>query len=111
MHGAAALCANAALRAGAGMVKLAYPAGIHSEAAIHILEIIGVPIGAGSSGGTGGAWGVGHFHPEHLAELEPLLEWADSVLGPRAARLEFLDRLLEHGLRHRPAGGDHLLAR
>jgi NAD(P)H-hydrate epimerase len=99
MHGAAALCANAALRAGAGMVKLAYPAGIHSEAAIHILEIIGVPVGAGSSGGTGGAWGVGHFHPEHLAELEPLLEWADSVLvgpglGKHADTAAFLDRLL-----------------
>ena len=99
MHGAAALCANAALRAGAGMVKLAYPAGIHSEAAIHILEIIGVPIGAGSSGGTGGAWGVGHFHPEHLAELEPLLEWADSVLvgpglGKHPETAAFLDRLL-----------------
>lgn len=99
MHGAAALCANAALRAGAGMVKLAYPAGIHSEAAIHILEIIGVPIGAGSSGGTGGAWGVGHFHPEHISELEPLLEWADSVLiGPGLGRhpetMAFLERLL-----------------
>lgn len=99
MHGAAALCANACLRSGAGIVKLAYPAGIHAEAAIHILEIIGVPIGAGSSGGAGGAWGVGHFHPEHIAELEPLIEWADSVLiGPGLSKhpetAAFLEALL-----------------
>jgi NAD(P)H-hydrate epimerase len=96
MHGAAALAANAALRAGAGMVKLAYPAGIHSEMSVHILEIIGMPIGAGSSGGSGGAWGVGHFHPEHVAELEPLMEWADSVLiGPGLGKHADTDAFLE----------------
>lgn len=99
MHGAAALCANATLRAGAGMVKLAYPAGIHAEATIHILEIIGVPVGAGGSGGSGGAWGVSHFHPEHIAELEPLIEWADSILvgpglGRHADTVNFLEALL-----------------
>ncbi|HLP41771.1 MAG TPA: NAD(P)H-hydrate dehydratase [Fibrobacteria bacterium] len=96
MHGAAALSSNSALRSGAGMVKLAYPAGIHSEASIHILEIIGVPIGAGSSGG---AWGVGHFHKEHIAEIEPLIEWADSILigpglGRHADTVAFLEALV-----------------
>ncbi|MDB5049296.1 MAG: bifunctional ADP-dependent (S)-NAD(P)H-hydrate dehydratase/NAD(P)H-hydrate epimerase, partial [Fibrobacteres bacterium] len=80
MHGAAALCSNASLRAGAGMVKLAYPAGIHAEVSVHILEIIGMPIGAAQ--GTG-PQGPAHFRPEHLAELEEMIEWADSVLvGP-----------------------------
>jgi len=80
MHGAAALSSNAALRAGAGMVRLAYPAGIHPEIAVHILEIIGIPVGA--SAGIG-PQGPGHFRPEHLAELEEALAWADSVLvGP-----------------------------
>jgi hydroxyethylthiazole kinase-like uncharacterized protein yjeF len=81
MHGAAALCANAALRAGAGLVKLAYPGGIHPELSVHLLEIIGVPVGPVPEAGYAGA--AGHFKPEHIAELEPLLEWADSVLvGP-----------------------------
>jgi hydroxyethylthiazole kinase-like uncharacterized protein yjeF len=80
MHGAAALCSNASLRAGAGMVKLAYPAGIHPEVSVHILEIIGMPIGTAQ--GTG-PQGPGHFRPEHLSELEDMIEWADSVLvGP-----------------------------
>lgn len=80
MHGAAALCSNASLRAGAGMVKLAYPAGIHPEISVHILEIIGMPIGAQNGVGP---QGPGHFKPEHLAELEEMIEWADSVLvGP-----------------------------
>ena len=80
MHGAAALCSNAALRAGAGLVKLAYPAGIHSEITVHILEVIGVPVGADAGVGPGGH---GHFRPEHLSELAPMLEWADSILvGP-----------------------------
>jgi ADP-dependent NAD(P)H-hydrate dehydratase / NAD(P)H-hydrate epimerase len=80
MHGAAALCSNASLRAGAGIVKLAYPAGIHSETTVHILEVIGVPIGASTGIGSNG---IGHFEPSHLTELIPLIEWADSVLvGP-----------------------------
>src|SRR5690606_38123856 len=78
MHGAAALCSNASLRAGAGMVRLAYPAGIHPEVSVHILEIIRVPIGSAT-----GPQGPGHFTVEHLPEIEPLIEWADSVLiGP-----------------------------
>ncbi len=84
MHGAAALCSNAALRAGAGIVKLAYPAGIHNETTVHILEIIGMPIGASQGVGPSGP---GYFKPEHILELEPLLEWADSILvGPGLGR-------------------------
>jgi NAD(P)H-hydrate epimerase len=80
MHGAAALSSNAALRAGAGMVKLAYPAGIHPEISVHILEIIGQPVGAAAGIGP---QGPGHFRPEHLAEMEDALAWADSILlGP-----------------------------
>ncbi|MEO6097478.1 MAG: NAD(P)H-hydrate dehydratase [Fibrobacteria bacterium] len=96
MHGAAALCSNASLRAGAGIVKLAYPAGIHPEISVHILEIIGVPIGAQNGVGP---QGPAHFKPEHLAELEEMIEWADSVLvGPGLGKhpdtASFLNALL-----------------
>lgn len=80
MHGAAALSANAALRAGAGLVRLAYPGGIHPEVSVHILEIIGIPVGAGEGPGS---HGPGHFRPADIAELEEALAWADSILlGP-----------------------------
>jgi NAD(P)H-hydrate epimerase len=97
MHGAAALCSNASLRAGAGMVKLAYPAGIHPELSVHILEIIGVPVG--ESQGVG-PQGPGHFKPEHLAELEDLVQWADSILvgpglGKHAETTAFLQALMQ----------------
>ncbi len=73
MHGAAALAANAALRAGAGLVRLAVPGGIYTETAAHILEIIGIPCGEKSY----------CFSPEHISELREQLEWADSILiGP-----------------------------
>ncbi len=96
MHGAAALASNASLRAGAGMVKLAYPAGIHPEVSVHILEIIGMPIGADAGIGP---QGPGHFRPDHLAELEEHLAWADSVLvgpglGKHADTMAFLQALL-----------------
>ena len=96
MHGAAALCANAALRAGAGMVRLAYPAGIHPEIAVHILEIIGLPVGAEAGVGP---QGPGHFRPDHLAELEEALAWADCVLlgpglGKHADTTAFLQALI-----------------
>ncbi|MDQ3001831.1 MAG: NAD(P)H-hydrate dehydratase [Fibrobacterota bacterium] len=96
MHGAAALCSNASLRAGAGMVKLAYPAGIHPEISVHILEVIGVPIGAQNGVGP---LGPGHFRQEHLAELEEMIAWADCVLvgpglGRHAETTEFLNALI-----------------
>ncbi len=74
MHGAAALSANAALRAGGGLVRAAVPAGIYRDLAAHLLEIIGTPIGSDSEP---------HFSPTHLAELTPWIEWADAiVIGP-----------------------------
>lgn len=96
MHGAAALSANAALRAGAGLVKLAYPAGIHAETSVHILEILGKPIGADSQTGAAAPW---HFQPGHIAELQPLLDWADSVLlgpglGDHPETAEFVAQLM-----------------
>ena len=74
MHGAAALAANAALRAGGGLVRAAVPAGIYRDLAAHLLEIIGTPIGGDTDP---------HFSPAHLAELTPWIEWADAVvIGP-----------------------------
>lgn len=97
MHGAAALCANAALRAGAGMVRVAAPAGIHRDLAPHLLEIIGTPLGRDDDF---------HFNPEHLADLLPWIEWADAVvLGPGLGKhpdtLRFARELLPrlHGRR------------
>jgi hydroxyethylthiazole kinase-like uncharacterized protein yjeF len=89
MHGAAALCANAALRSGAGLVRAAVPAGIHRDAAPHLLEIIGVPVGGETD------W---HFQPAHAPDLVPWIEWADTVivgpgLGKHPETLAFLTAL------------------
>jgi len=74
MHGAAALAANAALRAGAGMVRAAVPAGIYHDISAHLLEVIGMPLGLD---------GDYCFAPEHIPEILPWLDWADTVLiGP-----------------------------
>jgi hydroxyethylthiazole kinase-like uncharacterized protein yjeF len=90
MHGAAALCANAALRSGAGLVRAAVPAGIHRDATPHLLEIIGTPLGEDADY---------HFTPSHLPELTPWLEWADAIvvgpgLGKHPDTLAFLHGLL-----------------
>lgn len=74
MHGAAVLAASAALRAGAGMVRAAVPAGVYPEVAHHVLEVIGTPVGEDADR---------HFTPAHVAELAPWIEWAGAiVLGP-----------------------------
>jgi NAD(P)H-hydrate epimerase len=74
MHGAAALSANGALRAGGGLVRAAVPAGIYRDLSAHLLEIIGTPIGGESDF---------HFAPAHLAELSAWIDWADAiVIGP-----------------------------
>jgi hydroxyethylthiazole kinase-like uncharacterized protein yjeF len=91
MHGAAALCANAALRSGAGMVRAAVPAGIYRELSAHLLEIIGTPVGEDDAR---------HFAPAHADELAPWIEWADVVvigpgLGRHADTTAFLARVLE----------------
>ncbi len=90
MHGAAALCANAALRSGAGLVRAAMPASVHRDAAAHLLEIIGTPVGDDDAR---------RFGPEHVAELVPWIEWADAVvvgpgLGKAPETLAFLEGLL-----------------
>jgi NAD(P)H-hydrate epimerase len=74
MHGAAALGANAALRAGAGLVRAVVPAGIYRDISAHLLEVIGMPVGSD---------GDLRFAPDHLEEIRPWLDWADSILiGP-----------------------------
>jgi len=92
MHGAAVLSASAALRAGAGMVRLAVPGGIYPEVAHHVLEVIGTPVGADADR---------HFTPAHVAELLPWLEWAGAVvLGPGLGKhdetIAFLRALAPH---------------
>lgn len=90
MHGAPALCANAALRAGAGLVRAAVPAAVFTGLAPHLLEIIGMPVGRPDTA---------CFEPGHVGALLPWIEWADSVvLGPGLGRapetLAFLRELL-----------------
>ncbi len=90
MHGAAALCSNAALRAGAGLVRCAVPAGIYSELAPHLLEVIGVPVGENSDY---------RFTPGHLEEIKTWLDWADTILigpglGKHPQTEAFLDKLM-----------------
>ena len=82
MHGAAALCANAALRAGAGMVKLAYPAGIHAG---DLRAHPGDHRRAHRRGlrRRGRRQGRAISARHHWRKLESLIEWADCVLmGP-----------------------------
>jgi NAD(P)H-hydrate epimerase len=97
MHGAAALSANAALRAGAGLVRAVVPAGIYSDISAHLLEVIGTPVGSEADF---------FFKPAHLAEIQPWIEWADSILiGPGMGRdpatIEFLELVMPllHGRR------------
>ncbi|MFC1584143.1 NAD(P)H-hydrate dehydratase [Fibrobacterota bacterium] len=99
MHGAAVLSAHAALKAGAGMVKLAVPSGLHNEICHHTVEIISLPIGKRktSSGKTGED--APHFSQSHVKELLPLIEWADAVLlgpglGKHADTIKFLLKLV-----------------
>ncbi len=97
MHGAPALCANAALRGGAGMVRVAFPAGIRSDLAPHLLEIIGTPLGDHDAT---------HLAPGHLTAILPWIEWADAVvLGPGTGKhpdtLRFMHELLPHLLGRR----------
>ncbi len=91
MQGSALMCAKAALRAGAGMVKLAVPAGIYPDLSGQLIEIIGLPVGE-DNGDTA-------FAPAHLDEVSELIDWADSfVVGPgmgkSPATREFLLKLL-----------------
>jgi NAD(P)H-hydrate epimerase len=94
MHGAAVLSANSALKAGAGMVKLAVPSAMHGEICQHTVEVISIPIG-----GASGAQGSAFFTPDHIKELKPFIDWADAVLlgpglGKREQTLKFLMKLV-----------------
>ena len=78
MHGAAALAANAALRAGAGLVRAVVPAGIYGDISAHLLEVIGTPVGSDDDY---------CFTPDHIPQIQPWIEWADSILiGPGLGR-------------------------
>ncbi len=90
MHGAAALAANASLRAGAGMVRAVVPSGIYPDISAHLLEVIGTPVGSATDF---------CFTPDHLAEIEPWITWADSILiGPGLGKdprtMEFLNQIM-----------------
>lgn len=92
MHGAPALCANAALRAGAGLVRVAVPSAVFNGLAPHLLEIIGMPVGSADTT---------HFDVAHVEPLLPWIEWADAiVLGPGLGNAPgtqaFLHALLPH---------------
>jgi ADP-dependent NAD(P)H-hydrate dehydratase / NAD(P)H-hydrate epimerase len=87
MHGAAALASNAALRAGAGLVRCAVPAGIYSDLTPHLLEVIGVPIGENTDY---------RFTPGHLEEIKAWLDWADTILvGPGMGKHPQTEAFLE----------------
>ncbi|MHB8155870.1 MAG: NAD(P)H-hydrate dehydratase [Desulfocucumaceae bacterium] len=74
MAGAACLAAEAALRAGAGLVTLAVPEAIYGPVASKLTEVMVVPVASTAEGTLSG---------EALADLGGLLEKADVlVLGP-----------------------------
>ncbi len=76
--GAAALTAEAALRIGAGLVKLAVPESLNPILETKLTEVITVPYTTGKSG---------QFNEHSLAELEELLEWCDVLaIGPGLGR-------------------------
>lgn len=83
MGGAAMLAARGALRAGAGLVKVLGPPGLRSELGADLPEVM-----------------VLERHEGLVAQLEPLLEWADAVvlgpgLGEGSESREVWRRLLE----------------
>ena len=72
--GAAALCARAAARAGAGLVTLAYPSGLESELGSLPAEVMSAPVAASRSGA---------FAREGDKAIEQLVAARDVVaLGP-----------------------------
>ncbi len=92
MHGAAIMASGSALRAGAGLVRLAVPSALGDIAAAHTTEVITMPIGKS-------ALSASCFDLSHIPQLEPWLEWADSILiGPGLGKapqtMEFLNKIL-----------------
>ncbi len=77
MHGAALLAAEAALSAGAGMVRLIVPPNLANIVQKRIKEVINVELSEIPS------LNGNHFHPEHLPQMEQWIKWCDSlILGP-----------------------------
>jgi NAD(P)H-hydrate epimerase len=118
MHGAAVLAAHGALKAGAGMVKLAVPAGIHPAVCQHTIEIISLAIGANVKTQKSGVTSaqdqeIGCFHPDHIKELQPVLDWADTVLiGPGLGKepdtIDFLRKVVPKVKKNLVLDGDGL---
>lgn len=90
MPGAACLCANAALRAGAGLVTAAYPAPAYPAISSHLTEAMSLPLPATEDGlFSEAAWPV----------LQPFLDRATVlVAGPGIGQGEELRKLLKHML-------------
>jgi NAD(P)H-hydrate epimerase len=104
MHGAPVLAALSAMRAGAGMVRLAVPAALHDAVCKHLLEIITIPVGDEN---------CAHFATGHVKELVQHLEWADVVLlgpglGKHPETLLFLNALMMHAPQRMVIDGDGL---
>lgn len=92
MHGAALLSAKAALKSGAGLVKLAFPRGLRQDIHPQLLEIMGIPVGESTSD---------FFCESHIESLKKELSWADAVvlgpgLGKREETQKFLDILIPY---------------
>jgi NAD(P)H-hydrate epimerase len=118
MHGAAILAAHSALKTGAGMVKLAVPAGIHEAICQHTVEIISIPVGAQQSGKgrtptSQNTEQAAFFTSGHIKELQPYIDWADAVLigpglGKKMQTISFLTRLIPGIQKHLIVDGDGL---
>ena len=104
MHGAAIMTAQSALKAGAGLVKLAVPGGIRGEVCRHTLEVITIPVGSAlhkvsAVSENGGNQHIGCFTSSHCQELSESIEWADAVvlgpgLGKNKETVKFLCKLI-----------------
>ena len=74
MSGAVTLCGLGALRAGAGLVRVAVPEPIQSVVAAKVVEAMTVPLPAGAKG---------VLSAKALSAIAALLEWADvAAVGP-----------------------------
>ncbi len=99
--GAAALACQAAYRAGAGLVTLAVPRGLHALAAAKLTETTFLPLGAEQAAA---------FTPDSLPELLAALDGYDALLvGPGLGRgpatAEFVRMLVGELAKRRQAAG------
>lgn len=78
LTGAPHLAARAALRSGAGLVRVAGPSGLCADIKAHCPDIMTCPLGAP---------GIQHWSPALLPELLPFLQRCDAVvIGPGIGR-------------------------